>query len=58
MDDLSNFSENSGDIYGMGGDNDVAMAKTMNAPAVKSVPELTPGQQKITSNVSITYEIK
>ena len=50
------FSENGGPIYyakGMGG---VAMsADAMPAPAA---PEISVGQNKITSNVSITYEIR
>lgn len=58
LDDLSSFSDNNGDypIYGMGGD--MMSAKSARVEAAPSAPELTPGQQKITSNVTLTYSIK
>lgn len=58
LDQLSSFSDNNGDypIFGMGGDMmNVKSARPESAP---SAPELTPGQQKVTSNVTLTYSIK
>lgn len=58
LDQLSSFSDNNGNypLYGMGGD--MAMSKSAAPEATPSAPELTPGQQKITSNVTLTYSIK
>jgi len=39
--------------YGMGGD--VAMSRT---ESVKIAPDISVGENKITSNVNVTYEIK
>lgn len=54
---IVSFSEDNGGyyprpIYGMGGA-DMAVTKTANV-----APEISTGEQKITSNVTITYEIK
>jgi uncharacterized protein YggE len=59
LDQLSSFSDNNGDfpIYGMGGDAmNFKSARVESAPV--SAPELTPGQQKVISNVTLTYSIK
>lgn len=59
LDQLSSFSDNDGDypIYSMGGDSmNFKSARVEATPVV--APELTPGQQKITSNVILTYSIK
>jgi uncharacterized protein YggE len=56
---ISSFYENSDPgypmpFYGMGGD----MAMSARAEAVKSVPSVPVGENKIVSSVSITYEIR
>jgi uncharacterized protein YggE len=58
LDVLSSFSDNNGmyPMYGMGGD--AMMSKSSAETQVTTAPELTPGQQKITSNVTLTYSIK
>ncbi len=59
LDKLSSFSDNDGDypIYGMGGDMmNIKSVRAQSAPM--AAPELTPGQQKVTSNVTLTYSIK
>jgi uncharacterized protein len=58
LDDLSSFSDNNGmyPMYGMGGD--AMMSKSSIETQAPSAPELAPGQQKITSNVTLTYSIK
>ncbi len=54
---IVSFSEDNGDYYprayGMGGA-EMMSVKTASAPA----PEIPVGEQKVTSNVTITYEIK
>lgn len=47
------FSEDSGPYYGMGGD--TMLAKEM---SVSSAPQTPAGEQKITSKVYVTYEIR
>jgi uncharacterized protein YggE len=58
LDELSSFSDNNGmyPMYGMGGD--AMMSKSSIETQAPTAPELTPGQQKITSNVTLTYSIK
>jgi uncharacterized protein YggE len=58
LDELNSFSDNNAYpmAYGMGGD--MNMAKSARTEAAPSAPELTPGQEKIVSNVSLTYSIK
>jgi len=54
---ITSFYENSGRynpmVYGMGGD-----SKVMMESAVAPAPSIPTGEQKITSDVTITYEIK
>lgn len=57
LDDLTSFSDNNVyPMYGMGGD--AMMAKSARVESMPSVPELTPGQEKVTVTVSLTYSIK
>jgi uncharacterized protein YggE len=58
LDQLSSFSDGNADypVYNMGGD--MMSAKSTRAESTPVAPELTPGQQKITSNVTLTYSIK
>lgn len=58
LDELTSFSDNNNyPMYGMGGD--MATMKSVRAEmAPVSAPELTPGQEKVTVNVSLTYSIK
>ncbi len=59
LDELSSFSDNGQPVYPMYGGTayDTMSAKVERAVAPQA-PELTPGQQKITSNVTLTYSIK
>lgn len=59
LDELASFSDNGQPVYPMFGGTayDTMSAKVERAVAPQA-PELTPGQQKITSNVTLTYSIK
>ncbi len=59
LDELSSFSDNGQPAYPMYGGTvyDTMSAKTERAVAPVA-PELTPGQEKVTSNVTLTYSIK
>ena len=58
LDDLTSFSEN--DLYNpyMSARTDTMVAKGSEAGSVPSAPELNPGQQKVTSTVTLTYTIR
>lgn len=56
LDQLSSFSDNDGGYVPMYSSD--SMMKSARPEAAPSAPELTPGQQKITSNVTLTYSIK
>ena len=53
---ITSFYENGGPIYGYGGDG-MMSAKAVSADYAP-VPQIPTGENKVTSNVSITYEIK
>ncbi len=58
--ELSNFSDNGTPVYSpyVGTTYDTMSAKGARPEIASIAPELTPGQQKITSNVTLTYSIK
>ncbi len=58
--DLSNFSDNanSAPVYGMGGDMSVMKSSFSEASAPVKAPELNPGQEKVSVDVTLTYSIK
>ncbi len=57
LDELTSFSDNNNyPMYGMGGD--IMSAKSARAEIAPAAPELSPGQEKVTVNVSLTYSIK
>jgi len=55
---LSSFNEDGNNNGGFYSSNDMMSAKAVAAPMAVAAPELTPGQQKIVSNVSLTYSIR
>lgn len=58
LDELSSFSDNVSPVYPMYSGADMMSVKSARAEMSPQAPELTPGQQKITSNVTLTYSIK
>jgi uncharacterized protein YggE len=60
LDELASFSDNASSIYPMysGAGYDTMNARSAKAESAPQAPELTPGQEKIVSNVTLTYSIK
>lgn len=60
LDELSSFSDNGQPAYPMYGGTayDTMSTKSARPEMAPVAPELTPGQQKVTSNVTLTYSIK
>ena len=60
LDQLSSFSDNGQPAYPMyaGAAYDSMSVKSARPEMAPVAPELTPGQQKITSNVTLTYSIR
>jgi uncharacterized protein YggE len=59
IDELSSFSDNTSPVYPMySAKMDVMSTKNGGDEMSTIAPELVPGQQKITSNVTLTYSIK
>ncbi len=59
LDELSSFSDNGQPVYPMyGGTAYDSMSAKVERAVAPVAPELTPGQEKITSNVTLTYSIK
>lgn len=58
LDELSSFSDNTSPAYPMYASSDSMSVKSARDEMSPQAPELTPGQQKITSNVTLTYSIK
>jgi uncharacterized protein YggE len=60
LDDLASFSDNASPVYPMygGAGYDSMNARSVKAESAPVAPELTPGQEKIVSNVTLTYSIK
>lgn len=56
LDELNSFSDNN--AYPVAYGSDMMMAKSARVESAPSAPELSPGQEKIVSNVSLTYSIK
>ncbi len=54
--DLTSFSDNNYPVYGAAAD--VSMLKSARAESAPSAPILTPGQDRVIVNVSLTYSIK
>jgi uncharacterized protein YggE len=60
LDELASFSDNVSPVYPMysGAGYDTMNARSAKAESAPMAPELTPGQEKIVSNVTLTYSIK
>lgn len=60
LDELASFSDNASPVYPMygGAAYDTMSARSVKAEVAPQAPELTPGQEKVVSNVTLTYSIK